>query len=250
MLGKVGTAQKYHWAPPGFYLLSFFATFWPGAILAAIAVPFAWIHRREDPVAFCLAWIVPSLVDLRSRSDQAAALCDAALSGHRCDYGHRDPASFRRAASSRRKAGDNPDPFIPIGLTVGLSAVAWSFDKTLPYRAFPALILSSLAALYAWRLFVKKEILKSVWLGFISSACLAVGVFGFAFDLQSLKLSPRLAEVARNTTCSEPRVATLGYREPSLVFLTGTHLEMLETGTTKKHFCFPDESRIWEKGFR
>ena len=40
---------KYHWAPPGFYLVSFFATFWPGAILAAIAVPFAWIHRREEP---------------------------------------------------------------------------------------------------------------------------------------------------------------------------------------------------------
>ena len=60
MLGKVGTAQKYHWAPPGFYLSAFFATFWPGAILAAIAVPFAWIHRREEPVAFALAWIVPS----------------------------------------------------------------------------------------------------------------------------------------------------------------------------------------------
>src|SRR3712207_9443227 len=60
MLGKVGTAQKYHWAPPGFYLVSFFATFWPGAILAAIAVPFAWLHRREEPVAFALAWIVPS----------------------------------------------------------------------------------------------------------------------------------------------------------------------------------------------
>src|SRR5215210_219516 len=29
MLGKVGTAQAYHWQPPGFYLLTFFATFWP-----------------------------------------------------------------------------------------------------------------------------------------------------------------------------------------------------------------------------
>ena len=60
MLGKVGTAQTYHWAPPGYYLLAFFATFWPGAILAAIAVPFAWIHRRDEPVTFALAWIVPS----------------------------------------------------------------------------------------------------------------------------------------------------------------------------------------------
>jgi hypothetical protein len=31
-------------------------------------------------------------------------------------------------------------------------------------------------------------------------------------------------------------VATLGYREPSLVFLVGTKLEMLETGEEAAHF--------------
>lgn len=257
MLGKVGTAQKYHWAPPGFYLLSFFATFWPGAILAAIAVPFAWVHRREDPVAFCLAWIVPSWLIFEAVPTKLphyvmplypaiAVITVIAIQRH--FVGPHRPAA---------KLATILIPFIPIGLTVGLSAVAWSFDKTLPYRAFPALILSSLAALYAWRLFVKKEILKSVWLGFISSACLAVGVFGFAqLDLRSLKLSPRLAEVARNTTCSEPRVATLGYREPSLVFLTGTHLEMLETGGEATDFLKAGGCRLvfvekrFEEAFR
>src|SRR4051812_16567111 len=51
MLSKVGGGQERHWGPPGFYLLAFFATFWPGAILAAIAVPFAWANRRDDRIA-------------------------------------------------------------------------------------------------------------------------------------------------------------------------------------------------------
>src|SRR5829696_3199901 len=60
MLGKVGTAQTYHWQPPGFYLLAFFATFWPAAALAVLAIPFAWKNRSDDRIAFALAWIVPS----------------------------------------------------------------------------------------------------------------------------------------------------------------------------------------------
>ncbi|HEX2135584.1 MAG TPA: glycosyl transferase, partial [Microvirga sp.] len=60
MLAKVGSGQDKHWGPPGYYLLAFYGTFWPGAILAAIAVPFAWAQRREDGIAVALAWIVPS----------------------------------------------------------------------------------------------------------------------------------------------------------------------------------------------
>ena len=72
---------------------------------------------------------------------------------------------------------------------------------------------------------------KTLWASFASAAFLSIGVFGFAqLDLRSLKVSPRLAEVARNVPCANPQVATLGYREPSLVFLTGTDLDMLETG--------------------
>ncbi len=60
MLGKVGTAQTQHWAPPGTYLLVIFATFWPVAAFAAMAIPFAWANRREDGVAFLVAWVLPS----------------------------------------------------------------------------------------------------------------------------------------------------------------------------------------------
>jgi hypothetical protein len=136
-------------------------------------------------------------------------------------------------------------PFIPVGLAIGLSAVAWSFDGALPYRALPALVASSLLGFWAWWLFLKNRMVPSLWAGFIASACLSVGVFGFAqLDLRSLKLSDRLAEVARNLPCENPSVATLGYREPSLVFLTGTGLEMVDSGAQAAGFLRQGGCRV------
>jgi 4-amino-4-deoxy-L-arabinose transferase-like glycosyltransferase len=237
MLGKVGTAQKVHWAPPGFYLISFFATFWPGAILAAIAVPFAWIHRREEPVAFALAWIVPSWIVFEAVPTKlphyilpllpaVAVITVMAISRH--FVGPHRPAA---------KLATVLIPFIPVGLTIGLSAINWSFDGMVPYRALPAMVAASLLGLYAWWLFIKNRMVPCLWTGFIASAFLALGVFGFAqLDLRSLKLSDRLAEVAHNAACQNPQVATLGYREPSLVFLVGTDLDMVETGAQASDF--------------
>ncbi len=245
MLGKVGTAQKYHWAPPGFYLLSFFATFWPGAILAAIAVPFAWIHRREEPVAFALAWIVPSWIVFEIVPTKlphytmplfpAVAIITVMAIARHFVGPHRPAAKLATVLI----------PFIPVGLTIGLSAVAWSFDGLPPFRALPALVMSSLLALWAWWLFARNRMVPTLWASFVSSAFLAIGVFGFAqLDLRSLKISDRLAEVARNVPCENPQVATLGYREPSLVFLTGTNLDMLDTGAEASAFLRQGGCRV------
>jgi 4-amino-4-deoxy-L-arabinose transferase-like glycosyltransferase len=245
MLGKVGAAQRVHWAPPGFYLAAFFATFWPGAVLAAIAVPFAWANRRDDAIAFLLAWIVPSWIVFEVVPTKLphyvmplypAVAILVILAVARSFLGpHRPLARISTILI----------PLVPIGLMAGLAAVEWSFDETLPFRALPVLLAASVVALYAWRLFVKDRVIPSILAGLVSSVFLALGVFGFAqLDLRSLKLSPRLAEVARNAACPNPVVATLGYREPSLVFLTGTNLEMLETGPEAAAFLGQGGCRI------
>ena len=94
------------------------------------------------------------------------------------------------------------------------------------------MVASSLIALYAWRLFVRNQV-HQVRCGRASSPPSAW---------------PSASSASRSWTCARSssrrgsrrwpatspatirRVATLGYREPSLVFLTGTELEMLETG--------------------
>ena len=62
LLAKVFQGQETHGAPPGYYLLLFWLTFWPAAPLAAIVAPSVWRERREPATRFLLAWIVPSWI--------------------------------------------------------------------------------------------------------------------------------------------------------------------------------------------
>ena len=62
LLGKIISVQEAHGAPPGYYFVLFWLTFWPGATLAAMAVPGVWAARREKGAKFLLAWIVPAWI--------------------------------------------------------------------------------------------------------------------------------------------------------------------------------------------
>jgi 4-amino-4-deoxy-L-arabinose transferase-like glycosyltransferase len=60
MLGKVTSGQEAHGAPPGFYFVLFWVTFWPSSVLAGLAAPTIWRSRREAGGQFlpCLACAV------------------------------------------------------------------------------------------------------------------------------------------------------------------------------------------------
>ncbi|MEP7029885.1 MAG: glycosyltransferase family 39 protein, partial [Pseudolabrys sp.] len=52
MLAKVTSGQEAHGAPPGYYFLLFWITFWPGSVLAGLAAPMVWKARREPGAQF------------------------------------------------------------------------------------------------------------------------------------------------------------------------------------------------------
>ncbi len=229
MLGKVTTGQQQHGAPPGFYLVAFFATFFPGAILAAIAAPFVWTSRREDWAAFALAWIVPAWVLFEAFPTKLPhyvmplypmiAIASVIAMTRRYVGPQRPGARVAFAAM----------PLIPIGLTIGLGYAAWTLDGALPASALPVLLAACAVALAAWLSFGRREVTRATLTGIASAALLSVAVFGLVQPvLRSLKMSPRLAETVARSGCATPVVATLGYREPSLVFLAGTDLAMIE----------------------
>ena len=64
LLAKVTSGQESHGAPPGYYLVLFWVTFWPGAMLAGLAAPAILAARREPGAKFLLAWMVPSWIVL------------------------------------------------------------------------------------------------------------------------------------------------------------------------------------------
>jgi 4-amino-4-deoxy-L-arabinose transferase-like glycosyltransferase len=257
LVGKVGAAQVQHWAPPGTYLLVFFGTFWPGAILASIAVPFAWINRREDAVAFTIAWVVPSWIVFEAVPTKlphyvmplypAIAILTAIAIARGFVGPHRPLA---RAATLLV-------PGIPLAAAIGLAGAAWSLDRSVPIAGLAVILASALVGVIAWRAFLRGDVWRMGVVSAGASMLFVAGVLGLTQPvLQSLKLSPRLAEVARGLDCPDPAVATLGYREPSLVFLTRTDLELVESGEEAARFLNEGPCRMvfverrFEEAFR
>jgi hypothetical protein len=110
-----------------------------------------------------------------------------------------------------------------------------------PVAGLALVAAATVAGFAAWRTFLRGDAWGTTVIGAIASVLFVAGVLGLSQPvLRSLKLSPRLAEVARELDCPSPALGTLGYREPSLVFLTRTDLDMLDTG--------PDAARFLAQG--
>jgi 4-amino-4-deoxy-L-arabinose transferase-like glycosyltransferase len=229
MLAKVGSAQERHWGPPGTYLALFFVTFWPIAAFATIAVPAVWRDRRSDVVAFLLAWAVPAWLLFEAVPTKlphyvlplypaiAILTARALLAG--------DIAVARRGARFAVLLMS----LVPIAMLGGAALAGQWLGDGVPFVSLPVIVLGALLALFAELVFRRGNAVGASLLAILSALVISLAVFGLSHTmLRSLKLSPRLAEVARSLDCPNPRYASAGYREPSLVFLVGTDLALLD----------------------
>lgn len=245
MLGKVAEGQEKHWGPPGLYLLIFFGTYWPAAAFAAMAVPFAWVRRREPQILFLLAWIVPSWIVFEAVPTKlphyvlplypaiTALLLLAVVNG--------GVDRFRRGAVATAALVF----LVPLALVGAILYGNWTLDATLPYAALPALGLALIVAWLVVAAFRRGDLEGALWRSVLASLLLGLGVYGFSVEsLRSLRLSPRLAETVAAAGCADPKVVTLGYREPSLVFVTGTDLAMAPDGAAAAAFLKEPGCRI------
>ncbi len=244
MLGKVAEGQEKHWGPPGLYLLFFFATYWPAAAFAAMAVPFAWARRKEPQVLFLLAWIVPSWLVFEAVPTKlphyvlplypaiTALLLLAVING--------GIDRFRRGAVATACLV----VLVPLALMGVIVYGNWTLDHLLPRLALPGFALVLLVTVLVVAAFRRQDFEGALWRCVLASLILTASVYPFAIEsLRSLKLSPRLAQAAQ-AICADPAVVTLGYREPSLVFLTGTNLAMVASGAQAAAFLGQPGCRV------
>ena len=244
MLGKVAEGQEKHWGPPGLYLLVFFATYWPAAAFAAMAVPFAWVRRKEPQILFLIAWIVPSWLVFEAVPTKlphyvlplypaiTALLLLAVINGGIDRY--------RRGAVATACLV----LIVPLALMGVIIFGSWTLDQTVPLLALPGFALVLLVAGGVIAAFRRLDFEGALWRCVLASLLLTASVYPFAIEsLRSLKLSPRLAEAAR-AACPDPAVLTLGYREPSLVFLAGTNLAMAASGQEAANFLDKPGCRV------
>ncbi|MCZ8181751.1 MAG: glycosyltransferase family 39 protein [Beijerinckiaceae bacterium] len=235
MLAKVGSAQEKHGAPPGTYLGVFWVTFWPAAPLALLAIPFAWRERRDDGVAFLLAWIVPFWLILEAVPTKLPhyvlpvypaiailIMIAAERSGLMQQRWARALAGFLLL-------------LVPLVFLIGVPGLFLLLEEgltilRLPFLALPFLVVAFAAAAYGtWMLVRQARPVRALVAGLAAGLMLTLAAYPNGLPmLKAFNLSPRLAEAARATGCASPAYATVGYREPSLVFLTATDLLMTD----------------------
>jgi 4-amino-4-deoxy-L-arabinose transferase-like glycosyltransferase len=227
LLGKVAGAQEAHGAPPGFFLVTFWATFWPGSLLAGLALPWVWRHRREPAVRFCLAWLVPSWIVFELVPTKLPHYtlplfpAIALLAAQAALQPFPVPAARRgRIAQGALVAGWL---VLTLGLCAGLALAFGVVEHRIDIPTLLIGVAAMLLFLAAFHLYRSGR--RPQALGSVLAACLLF--YGTAYGWVAPRLEPlwvstrAAAAVAQAKRCADTVVTSAGYSEPSLVFLLG-----------------------------
>jgi 4-amino-4-deoxy-L-arabinose transferase-like glycosyltransferase len=229
-LSKLLGAQESHGAPPFYYLTLAMVTFWPGSLYLAPTLIRGWQRHEQPLVRFLLAWIVPAWVAMELIPTKlphyvlplypALALLAAGAIAEGFGSAEQPWARWTRwavealwVAVTLILAGALI--FLPIrfGAGVGIAGSA------------AAAVLICLMALWLWR-----RPGPAATTATMATMALALTIPAAIWVLPSLDrlwLSRDIAAlVARDPPPAGASLVTLGYTEPSLVFLLGGKLQV------------------------
>jgi 4-amino-4-deoxy-L-arabinose transferase-like glycosyltransferase len=223
MLAKVTSGQEAHGAPPGYYFVLFFVTFWPGAVLSGFAVPAIWKARREPGAQFLLAWLIPSWIVFEVVITKLphyvlplypaiAILIAGILEG--------GGLSKARWLTRGTVSWFLFPTVIAIVIVVGFIAI----DRDLGLLAWPSAAAAVIFGLFAWWLYEVDGPERALLRGMAASVLVGVTVYAITFPtMPSLFPSELVSKAVHATGCKDPQVvSTVYYQEPSVVFLLGT----------------------------
>lgn len=226
LLPKLAGARESHGAPPGYYLALAVVSFWPGSLFIVPALVRGWRRRRSPAERFLLAWLVPSwaLFEVIPTKLPHYVLplypALALLAGAALDEG------LAGALTGRVRYLADGVKLLWAVVTIALAAALvllprWLGGVVSPWAvaAVPVMLgLASLLLVREWRPLPAAGLLAALAAAFVVPAALKV-----VPKLNHLWLSrAAAAAVARHPPPSSAPVLSVGYSEPSLVFLLGT----------------------------
>jgi 4-amino-4-deoxy-L-arabinose transferase-like glycosyltransferase len=227
LMSKVGSGQEAHGMPPGYYLLLFWVTFFPGSILAGLAAPAIWRGRGEPGAKFLLAWAVPSWIVMEIVATKlphyvlplypALAILIAGVVDH-------------HSLSQRRWLVHGTLWWLLLaGILALLIIVApIAIEQQMSLLAWPFAAVAVIFALRAWWLYDEDGAERSLLRAALATILLSMAAFGALFPrLPELFPAAQVARYLRSLDCA-PQVAAAGYHEPSLVFFAGTNTHLTD----------------------
>jgi 4-amino-4-deoxy-L-arabinose transferase-like glycosyltransferase len=245
LLGKVGTAQTQHWAPPGAYVALLPLTFFPFAALLLLAAPRLVAMRREPAVLALAAWALPTFLVFEAVPTKLPHYVLPTYPAFAIGIAYAIEQGGIRTAGLWRKLVLGLVLVVPLALLVAVPALSLWFDGLPPFRALPFLAFAlafAIVALLAWNC---RALAAGALAAGLSMASGAVATYPFAVgEFRAIRLSERLAEAAASVDCASPALGTIGYREPSLVFVTDRSLAVHRDASAMARFLAAPGCRI------
>ena len=226
LLPKLVGAQESHGAPPGYYAVLAIVCFWPGSLFVVPALLRGWQQRHAAAERFLLAWLGPAWIffELVPTKLPHYALplypALALLAGGALADG------FTKCLAGRARFFDAAIKLLWGVVTIGLVAALVVLPGRFGGAVSPATIAATLVMLglallfflFNWRPVYATGLLATLAAAFVLPAAIEV-----APEVNSLWLSRSAAALlARYPPGPGEVVLSVGYSEPSLVFLLGT----------------------------
>jgi 4-amino-4-deoxy-L-arabinose transferase-like glycosyltransferase len=226
VLPKLIGAQESHGAPPGYYAVLAIVSFWPGSLFIVPALVRGWRCRHAAAERFLLAWLVPvwALFELMPTKLPHYVLplypALALLAGGALAEG------FVSAPAGRVRCWAGAVKLLWAAVTIALASALVVLPSRLggavsPWAiaAVPVMLgLASVLLVRDWR-----PLPTAGWVAALAAAFVIPAGLRVVPGLDHLWLSrAAAAAVARHPPASGTAVLSVGYSEPSLVFLLGT----------------------------
>jgi 4-amino-4-deoxy-L-arabinose transferase-like glycosyltransferase len=229
LMSKVASGQEGKGLPPGYFLLTIWATFAPYALGGVLAVPWVWAKRREPEVLFCLAWLLPVWLVFEAVPTKLPHYILPVFPALALLIARAGADHFGRTATKPRRrlvlvAGVLAGT-VALALPVGVAILPWLADRTLMVAPFPvgAVVITTLVG--ALILIGRRREGRALVLALAGFVLLSMVAFGVVLPgLQAPWLSRKVAErFEALKPCPTSTLVSADFSEPSLVFLVGTH---------------------------
>lgn len=245
LLGKITHGQESHGFLPGYYLIIFLVSFWPGSLFAVQSIPHIFIHRREKATRFLLCWILPHWLFFELLATKlphyvlptypAIALLSAASL---LIWSQENITTLEAASSLWRKIWEKIIEFYSViwgivslcFLFLG-SFLLIKYEHLLSIRGVLACIGSLPLLFYGLKFFYKNEKIFSAYCmigaAFLTEAGILLAIIPY-FSL--IQLSPHIAQQFQAIKpCAQSQLISNAYSEPSLVFLIDEKTKLISS---------------------
>ena len=230
MFAKVASGKESHGAPPGTYLGATIGTFWPASVFVILSAVWFWKNWRQKPVIFALCWILPTwlvfeLVPTKLPHYILPTLPALAIITMM--------ALEARATSWQRLWAKIVALLIPIaaiGLGVGAPIGLFVIEGLLIPAALGLGLVALGLGLLSYAVLLRGRVMAAFVLAAIIAPVLYLSIHGTIFPaFRTVWVSNQLAEMAEQVKpCENTEIASAGYGEPSLVFLAGTDIQLID----------------------